>query len=485
MALNSSGPISLAGSTTGQSIALELGKASTAQTALNDSDVRGLAGVASGAITMPTNFWGKSSVDLYLKKSKSSNVLGNTYGNSTQNISIAPGGEVAETFFDSNTSSAILQYTNAAASITWSKATAGNPSHLNVHIDPSTGYVIWAMAFSSNPVSGWGGTVVLVFNSSGTLLWQKGITYGGTGASQPRVRSLATAFGIVFIGWSEGNPRFGVMALNLSNSAFISCHYCNNSFTEAAAVVYDTAYDRIYGTIFSGISHAVGLINPSTNAYAEYKFTSTSSPYPSNPPMTSIHLGSNVFFNGVYNGTGIYGKMSRGTMTPTGAGTYPTISSAYILGVKGDRKGSTSSLYFTVQGYSYPNFSVYRTNSSGTSLSTTRRWYRSSGPSVYSFMSVDVYSPYLASTGYIEDAHPAKLGAYSTRVLENMTSTYNTTIDGNAYTYNAIGNAFSTTSQPTFQSNSGGSYGGNTNFTSSISLTVTSASGITNYINTL
>ena len=60
MALNSSGPISLAGSTTGQSIAVELGQGATSQISLNDAAVRSLAGIASGAITMPTNFWGKS-----------------------------------------------------------------------------------------------------------------------------------------------------------------------------------------------------------------------------------------------------------------------------------------------------------------------------------------------------------------------------------------------------------------------------------------
>lgn len=61
MALNTTGPISLAGSTTGQSIALELGQSATGQISLNDSAVRTLAGVASGAIIMPTNFYGKSS----------------------------------------------------------------------------------------------------------------------------------------------------------------------------------------------------------------------------------------------------------------------------------------------------------------------------------------------------------------------------------------------------------------------------------------
>ena len=60
MALNSSGPISLAGTTAGQSIEIENGGNGTTQISLNDAAVRTLAGVPSGAITMPTNFWGKA-----------------------------------------------------------------------------------------------------------------------------------------------------------------------------------------------------------------------------------------------------------------------------------------------------------------------------------------------------------------------------------------------------------------------------------------
>jgi len=59
MPLNTTGPISLGGATTGQSINLELGQAATAQVSLNDTNVRTLAGVASGAIVMPTDFYGK------------------------------------------------------------------------------------------------------------------------------------------------------------------------------------------------------------------------------------------------------------------------------------------------------------------------------------------------------------------------------------------------------------------------------------------
>ncbi len=61
MPLNSSGPISIGGSTAGQSINLELGRSATAQSNLNESALRTLAGVASGAISL-SNFYGKANV---------------------------------------------------------------------------------------------------------------------------------------------------------------------------------------------------------------------------------------------------------------------------------------------------------------------------------------------------------------------------------------------------------------------------------------
>jgi hypothetical protein len=103
MALNASGPISLAGSTTGQSIAVELGLSPTAQISLNDAAVRGLAGVPSGAIVMPTNFYGKSNI-VYMQATGGTVTTSGNYkihrftGNGTFNVTTAPaGGGDAET----------------------------------------------------------------------------------------------------------------------------------------------------------------------------------------------------------------------------------------------------------------------------------------------------------------------------------------------------------------------------------------------------
>jgi hypothetical protein len=61
MTLNASGPISLGGSTAGQSVNLELGAASNATISFNDAAVRTLTGTTAGTqLTMPGGFYGKS-----------------------------------------------------------------------------------------------------------------------------------------------------------------------------------------------------------------------------------------------------------------------------------------------------------------------------------------------------------------------------------------------------------------------------------------
>jgi len=65
MALNSSGPLSFGGATTGQSINLELGVSATALASINSTAFRTLAGVPSGAISV-SNFYGKSNATYFM-----------------------------------------------------------------------------------------------------------------------------------------------------------------------------------------------------------------------------------------------------------------------------------------------------------------------------------------------------------------------------------------------------------------------------------
>ena len=60
MTLATSGTMSIGGTTATRSINLELGRSATANSSLNETDLRSLAGVSSGAISL-SNFYGKSS----------------------------------------------------------------------------------------------------------------------------------------------------------------------------------------------------------------------------------------------------------------------------------------------------------------------------------------------------------------------------------------------------------------------------------------
>lgn len=63
MPLNSSGPISIGGTTVGQSINLELGRTATASSNLNETNLRNLAIKSSGAISL-NDFRGKAAVNV-------------------------------------------------------------------------------------------------------------------------------------------------------------------------------------------------------------------------------------------------------------------------------------------------------------------------------------------------------------------------------------------------------------------------------------
>jgi hypothetical protein len=105
MALNGSGPISLAGSTAGQSIAVELGLSATGTISLNTASVRTLAGVPSGAIIMPTNFYGKSNSYTYTMTS-------NTLNGNLRSLAVSAGWDQSKNLI-ANINSGVYAYSNS------------------------------------------------------------------------------------------------------------------------------------------------------------------------------------------------------------------------------------------------------------------------------------------------------------------------------------------------------------------------------------
>ena len=175
MPLNNSGPISLGGSTSGQSINLELGQSATAQVSLNDTNVRSLAGVASGAIIMPTNFYGKGGATV----------------NFNDAIVTAAGVPSQSAGYRINTNGFVYQVVN------------GVDTSLGQWVTPSSAggnYEVFATLVSGTLSSGTTGSWVA---TSGTPLWTRVAVISGTiNTVELGMDIRATGTGTVLDSWS-------------------------------------------------------------------------------------------------------------------------------------------------------------------------------------------------------------------------------------------------------------------------------------------
>lgn len=124
MALNGSGAISIGGSTTGQSINLELSRSATATSSLNETELRSLCGVASGAISL-SDFYNASAFEAYQDSLSTPGSGSHTIptGASSLTISIwgaGSGGGKQEYGSDAGGGGgAFMQYTIAIAASDW------------------------------------------------------------------------------------------------------------------------------------------------------------------------------------------------------------------------------------------------------------------------------------------------------------------------------------------------------------------------------
>ena len=72
-------PLSIGGSTSGQSINLELGRSATATSSLNESALRTLAGVSSGAISISDFYGASNAIDVQTVTAAISGTYGSTF----------------------------------------------------------------------------------------------------------------------------------------------------------------------------------------------------------------------------------------------------------------------------------------------------------------------------------------------------------------------------------------------------------------------
>jgi len=131
MALNSSGPISLGGSTVGQSINLELGQSATAQASMNATNFRTLAGVASGQISI-SNFYGKSNITGWFGIYQSTIPASSTY-NSARGV-VVDGSNNLYVIATTNNNAALLKI-SSTGSLTAQK------QYTNFNVDATGDYV--------------------------------------------------------------------------------------------------------------------------------------------------------------------------------------------------------------------------------------------------------------------------------------------------------------------------------------------------------
>lgn len=175
MTLNASGPISLGGSTVGQSINLELGQSATALASINATNFRALAGVSSGQISL-SNFYGKSSgtaiYSFSLGISNTSEIKNAIMDSSSNIYYLAANSNDAYAGPGKLTSSNALAYQNL-----WSQGQFTGYSSMG-----STGKIYQSI----NKGSSYGGYVIqqesglVAYSTTGTVPYATGVIAGGS-----------------------------------------------------------------------------------------------------------------------------------------------------------------------------------------------------------------------------------------------------------------------------------------------------------------
>lgn len=265
MALNASGPISLAGATSGQSIALELGLSSTGAISLNQTAVRTLAGVPSGAITMPTNFWGKSSFTPFFTNNTFLNAGANnsTFGRPNPTSGLVSITSITTTL--ANTSNVgrtqkPISYLNQTGDIVFNRQiaspTSGNFTPSNSCVcDDGSSYVIGV-----TNIAGLGTSTPYVarYNAAGVLQWQRAYGDGNTFS----VWSCNTdSSNNVYVSMSQGTiSRAVVMKIDTSGNLIWVTGYTVPNFAGRTKVVFNSTKTNFWIFTYSTTNSALSSL---------------------------------------------------------------------------------------------------------------------------------------------------------------------------------------------------------------------------------
>jgi len=479
MALNSSGPISLAGTTAGQSIEIELGGTGTTQISLNDATVRALAGVASGQITMPTDFYGKSSVSYYMMEfaitSSSMSTYtgfevdssGNTYINGYASI-----GSFLAKFDTSYSPSFVYQYTPSGASNTAQNA---NSLPNSLFYNSTTNY-LYCYGANGTYMSFWR------FDTSGNVsgIWNvNGTTYTNTAMISVSADSSGYMYSVGTGQFYNGTCAYAsIQAFRISGTGSFSYgQYVGPGTGNYQSSAYSGALGPSSQWVLGGYFASLRYYNTSGSMYGNYCLSTGCVGVGSGSIYgLSVDSSSNVY--GVWGATQ---PLYTGIFKITSSYSYSIVFYNFGTGFSYSYQSyptsvldSSGNLYVTLTVYSPPNTRwetyILKFNSSLT-LQWQRVLYMTSGmytsgtggnviPSLFPKISggfLYCLWPYLSSTSYqraISMKLPldgSKTGTYSIP----YSSTSAGDIEAATIVYAA--SSISTSSRTTYLNNIGGS----------------------------
>ena len=273
MTLNATGPLSMGGATTGQSINLELGVSATAQGALNDTSFRTLAGVPSGAISI-SNFYGKSNTPTYFVSTISTaSSIGLIYLNST----IAASGNMyvigytgSATGISANT---YLTKVNSSGAEVWTVSvgsTTANSFGQNTVNEDSSGNVYFAQLIIGSSANQ--GIVYWKFNSSGTNIFK---TYWAATSNPINSNPFAviSPSGDLYVAWSNSSG-YQPSAAKINSSGTLVFMKTITSLYYYTAGVCGVSYDSS-GNMYVVYNGYVGYIDVTTYRTVPIKLNGT------------------------------------------------------------------------------------------------------------------------------------------------------------------------------------------------------------------
>lgn len=330
MTLNASGPISLGGSTLGQSIALELIKDPTAQISMNDSKVRTLSGIGSGTQIMPTDFWGKTALNYWISA---------LYAGET-----ITGGKISNFI--------------AADSV----------------VDSSNNLYVIGRIDASQYSASYDSIVLIKYDSNGNLIWQKELGYGNRVASSISIDSSNN----IYYTWYYNSSGFLLPILSKLNTdgQIQWTRRIDDTVNNTYNILFDSVVSDSSGVYVSGYTFGSSFTNEqifiakyNTNGVIQWQRRLGSSSANLLPYHMAIDSFSNLYISSLTDNGGsthqafIAKYNSSGTIQWQRRFSFSSVD-VIAQSIAVDSSGNSYSLCSRNDGLSY-NISILKLNSAG------------------------------------------------------------------------------------------------------------------------